>query len=352
MLQEALRTIVDGRDLSREEAAALMESLMSGQATDSQIGALLVALRMKGESVTEIAGFASAMRSHALVVKASRTPLLDTCGTGGGSFRVFNVSTAAAFVAAAAGVAVAKHGNRAASGVCGSADVLEALGVCVDITPEQCAECIDTIGIGFLYARSHHPSMKYVSAARREIGIRTVFNLLGPLTNPAGANRQVMGVYDSTLCPLAIGALRELGSERAMVIHADPGIDELSTFSLNRVCELKDGVITDCMLQPEELGFDGIAPDPANLAPAATPAANARLLREALGDGPNSAETESRRGVVALNAAAALLVGGIAENWAEAVKLAKDTIARGSALDVLDRLIALTMSFAKVGTCI
>ncbi len=351
MVQESLRTIISGRDLSREEAARLMECLMRGEATDVQLGALLASLRMKGESVSEIAGFASAMRSHAVTVKASRTPLLDTCGTGGSTFRVFNVSTAAAFIAAASGISVAKHGNRAASGVCGSADVLEALGVHVEITPEQCAECIDTVGIGFLFARSHHPSMKHVSAARREIGVRTVFNLLGPLTNPAGASRQVMGVYDSALCPVAIGALRELGSERAMVIHAEPGLDELSTFSRNRVCELKDGVLTDNELLPEQLGFDGIAPDPAHLAPASTPAANAAILREALGEGSQSAAAESRRGIVALNAAAALRVGGVTENWRDAVQLAREIIADGSALQVLDRLVALTVSFAIDGIC-
>jgi len=349
MLQEALRTIVAGKDLSREEASALMEGLMCGEATDAQIGALLVALRMKGESVAEIAGFATAMRSHAIVVDASRTPLLDTCGTGGSSFKVFNVSTAAAFVAASAGLAVAKHGNRAASGVCGSADVLEALGVRLEITPEQCAECIDTVGIGFLYARSHHPSMKHVSAARREIGVRTIFNFLGPLTNPAGATRQLMGVYDAALCPVAIGALRELGSERAMVVHADAGIDELSTFSRNRVCELRTGTITDRILEPGEIGFDGPKPDLKHLAPAPTPAANAQMLREALGEGAESAESTSRRGMVALNAAAALRVGGIIDNWSEAVTLAREIIADGCALQILERLIALTASFAQDG---
>jgi anthranilate phosphoribosyltransferase len=348
MLQEALSTIVAGKDLTRTEATAAMEYIMSGFATDAQIGALLVGLRMKGESIDEIAGFASAMRSHALLVNASRKPLLDTCGTGGSSFKVFNISTAAAFVAAAAGVSVAKHGNRAASGVCGSADVLEALGVRVEITPDQVAECIDTVGIGFLYARFHHPSMKHVSAARREIGVRTVFNLLGPLTNPAGASLQVMGVYNANLCPVAISVLRELGSERAMVIHSEPGIDELSTFSPNRICELKDGAITDTILQPEELGFTGTVPDRSRFAPAATPAGNAELLRCSLGDGPDSEVNEHLRGIVALNAAAALRVGGIVEDWPDAVKLARETIDRGEAIRVLDKLISLTASFAPL----
>lgn len=345
MVQAALRTVVSGQSLTREQAAELMQLLMNGEVTDAQIGALLVALRMKGETVAEIVGFAGAMREHAVSVRPSRSGLLDTCGTGGSTFRVFNVSTAAAFVAAAAGIPVAKHGNRAASGVCGSADVLEALGVRVEITPEQCAECIDTVGIGFLFARSHHPSMRHVSAARREIGFRTIFNLLGPLTNPAGASRQIMGVYDTELCPLAISALQQLGSERAIVVHSERGLDELSTFSKNRICELKNGIITDSMMMPEELGICGMPPNLEHIAPAPTAAANAEILRESLGQGANSDASVSRREMVALNAAAALRVGGVVEHWQNAIELARQIIASGAALRVLDRLAALTVSF-------
>jgi len=342
MIHEALQRLIGGQDLTREDAAALMERLMRGEATEAQIGGLLVALRIKGESVEEIAGFAETMRAHALAVKARRKPLLDTCGTGGSSFRVFNVSTAAAFVAAAAGVGVAKHGNRAASGVCGSADVLEALGVRVDLSPEQCAECIDKVGIGFLFARSHHPAMRHVSAARREIGVRSVFNLLGPLTNPAGASLQVMGVYDSALCPLVIAALKALGSERALVIHSEPGIDELSTFSSNRICELRDGEITDRTFSPSDLGVTHALTDTALLAPAPTPEANAEILRESLGEGPLTPSAEARRSMVALNAAAALRVAGVADAWAEAFQQANAIITSGAALQVLDSLIAFT----------
>lgn len=219
MPQEALNKLIERQHLTREEAHALLDAVMEGRATPAQIGALLVALRMKGETVEEVTGFALGMRARVVPVRAQRAPLLDTCGTGGSRFRVFNVSTCAAFVAAAAGIPVAKHGNRAMSGVCGSADVLEALGVKIHLTPEQCAACIDTVGIGFLFAQQHHPAMKQVSGPRREIGVRSIFNLLGPLTNPAGAARQVMGVYDAALCPLAAGALRALGSERALVLH-------------------------------------------------------------------------------------------------------------------------------------
>ena len=207
MPQDALRKIVAGQSLTREEARQAIMSVMDGLATPAQIGALLVALRMKGETVEEVTGCVEAMKARVVPVRPTSAPLLDTCGTGGSAFRVFNVSTAAAFVASAAGAAVAKHGNRAMSGICGSADVLEALGVRVVLTPEQCAECIDAVGIGFLFAPHHHPAMKQVVGPRREIGVRSIFNLLGPLTNPAGAARQVMGVYEGRLTSLAAGAL-------------------------------------------------------------------------------------------------------------------------------------------------
>ena len=346
VIHEALQRLSAGQDMTMDEASVLMEQLMSGAATDSQIGALLMALRMKGETVQEIAGFALTMRRHALHVGAKRTPLLDTCGTGGSRNKVFNISTAAAFVACAAGMAVAKHGNRAASGVCGSADVLEALGVNVNVTPEQCAECIDTLGIGFLFARSHHPAMRHVSNARREVGIRTVFNLLGPLTNPAGAQLQVMGVYDDALCPIIAAALKELGCQRATVIHSDPGTDELSTYSRNRVCELKDGVITDGHFMPHELGYTGPVPDPIWMSPAPTPAENAHVLKQAIGLGPASEIANARRSVVALNAAAALRAGDLAADWPSAYRMAEDIILSGEALAIVEKLAALTSSFS------
>lgn len=348
MVTQTLQRLVLKHDLSRAEAASLMEGLMQGEATDAQIGGLLVALRMKGETVSEVAGFAETMRAHAVPVRPQRTPLLDTCGTGGGSFKVFNVSTGAAFVAAAAGVAVAKHGNRAASGICGSADVLEALGVRVDISPELCAECIDELGIGFLFARSHHPAMKHVSVARREIGVRSVFNLLGPLTNPAGASLQVMGVYDGALCPLVVGALKELGSTRALVIHSEPGFDELSTFSMGRICELRDGIITDRTVTPLDLGVEGPSPDVTVFAPAQNPSDNADILRQSLGYGPATETATARRALVALNASAALIVAGLADDWIDASRRAWEIISAGTALTIVEKLAALTSAGRRV----
>jgi anthranilate phosphoribosyltransferase len=347
MPQDALRKLVAGHSLTRDEARAALTAVMDGQATQAQIGALLVALRMKGETVEEVAGCVEAMRARVVQVRPTARPLLDTCGTGGSAFRVFNVSTAAAFVAAAAGAAVAKHGNRAMTGVCGSADVLEALGVDVALTPEQCAQCIDEVGIGFLFAPHHHPAMKQVSAPRREIGVRSIFNLLGPLTNPAGAARQVMGVYERRLTPLAAGALRELGSERALVLHGEIGLDEIATIGVTHVSELRDGAVTDYVLTPRELGLECAEPDPADIAPAATAAENAQIMREVLGGSADDARALARRDLVAANAAASLRVCGLAESWPEAVELARSILASGEALRTLDRLASLTQTMNR-----
>lgn len=346
MPQDAIRKVVAGRHLTREEAAAVVTRMMEGLATPAQIGALLVALRMKGETVDEVTGFAQGMRAHVVPVRPRRRPLLDTCGTGGSAFRVFNVSTAAAFVAAAAGAVVAKHGNRAITGICGSADVLEALGVRIDLTPEDCACCIDEVGVGFLFAQRHHPAMKQVSGPRREIGVRSIFNLLGPLTNPAGATHQVMGVYEADLCPLAAGALQALGSERALVMHGDVGLDEISTVGTTRICELRDGQITDYALTPHDLGLDGPEPCPEDLMPAPTPEANAALVREVLSGGEAEGPARARRDLVAVNAAASLRVLDYAESWPEAVRLAQSLLASGRALEVLERLVTFTTSVA------
>jgi anthranilate phosphoribosyltransferase len=342
MPHDALRKVVAGEHLTREEARAAVIAIMDGLATPAQIGALLVALRMKGETVEEVTGFATEMRARVVPVRPQRSPLIDTCGTGGSTFRVFNVSTAAAFVAGAAGLAIAKHGNRAMSGICGSADVLEALGVRVGLTPQQNAACIDAVGIGFLFAPHHHPAMKQVSAPRREIGVRTIFNLLGPLTNPAGATRQAMGVYHPALCPLAAGALRELGSERAIVMHGEIGLDEIATIGPTRISELRDGQVTDYTLMPRDLGLPGPEPCPEAIAPAATPEANAALIREVLAGKADDAAAKARRDLVAVNAAAALRVGGLAESWPDSVQLAQSLLASGKALAVLDNLIAFT----------
>jgi anthranilate phosphoribosyltransferase len=344
MVQEAIRIVSSGRHLTRAEALETVGALMDGQATPAQIGALLIALRMKGETVEETAGFAQGMRARVVRVCPRRAPLLDTCGTGGSACRVFNVSTAAAFVAAAAGAAVAKHGNRAMSGTCGSADVLEALGVRVDLTPEQCAACIDEVGIGFLFALRHHPAMKQVGGPRRELGVRTIFNLLGPLSNPAGATRQVMGVYDPALCAAAAGALRELGCERAVVSHGEIGLDEISLIGPTRISELRDGEIRHYTLTPRDLGIDGPEPDAAFLAPAPTPEGNAALVREALAGQADDAPALARRRLVAVNAGAALRVYGLAESWPEAVRMAESLLSSGKALAVLDHLIAFTQN--------
>ena len=287
-------------------------------------------------------GFVDAMRARVVRVKASRAPLLDTCGTGGSALRVFNVSTAAAFVAAAAGAAVAKHGNRAMTGICGSADVLEALGVRVDLTPQQCAECIDTVGIGFLFAQRHHPAMKEVSGPRREIGIRSVFNLLGPLTNPAGASRQVMGVYDASLTSLAAGALLALGSDRAIVVHAEIGLDEISTIGPTNVSELRNDHVSDYVLTPYELGLRDIEPNPELLSPAATAAENADIVRSVLAGSSSDASAIARRDLVAVNAAASLRVCGYAEQWIDAVGMANSILVSGAAMGILDRLAEFT----------
>ena len=315
---------------------------MDGKATPAQIAAILVALRMKGETVEEVTGFAEGIRARAVPVQVGRRPLLDTCGTGGSSFRTFNVSTAAAFVAAAAGIAVAKHGNRAVTGICGSADVLEALGVRVDLTAEQCAECIETVGIGFLFAPAHHPAMRQVSGPRREIGVRSIFNLLGPLTNPAGATHQVMGVYSAALGPLVAGALRELGSESAAVLHGDIGMDEISTLGSTSITELRGGEIVSYTLTRDDLGLTGPLPLRGYLTPAPEASANAALVREVLTGAAQDEGAAARRDLVAVNAAAALRVCDLAVSWPDAIYQARALIASGAALKKLEELISFT----------
>ncbi len=343
-LQNAIRRLTERHNLTREESQDVMHALMSGEAPPVLVGALLIALKMQGETVAEVVGFVEGMRARVVPVSALRTPLLDTCGTGGSAFKVFNVSTAAAFVAAAAGIAVAKHGNRAVTGICGSADVLEALGVRVDLSPEECAACIDAVGIGFLYAPAHHPAMRHVSAARREIGVRTIFNLVGPLTNPAGAVRQVMGVYEPRLCMLAAGALRELGSERAIIAHGAVGLDEISTIGSTSICELRDGAIEEYLLTPEGLGLSGSEPNPVMLLPAQTPSENADIVREVLAGKSETAAALTRRDLVAVNAAASLRVSDIVEDWKAAVQMAQEILRSGAALDKMEQLAAFATS--------
>ena len=344
MIQEALRKLALRDSLTYDEAAEVAQTIMDGEATPAQIGALLVALRLKGETVEEATAFAKALRARVVPVHPKRKPLLDTCGTGGSTVKTFNVSTTSAFVLAGAGIAVAKHGNRAMSGVCGSADVLEALGVRLDLSPEQLADCIDEVGIGFLFAQRHHPAMKQVAAPRREIGIRTLFNLLGPLTNPADATLRVMGVYDPALCLMATGTLRELGAERALVLHGAVGMVEVSTVGETRYAELRDGNITEGVLSPEDFGLSSPPPILEDLTPALTPADNAELLRNVLRGKQATPQDIARRNIVAVNAAVALVVTGLAKEWADGYQQALQVIDSGKALDSLERLVAFTQS--------
>lgn len=335
-----LRAVTAGRDLTAAEAEALFDTIMEGGATPVLIGALLAALRTKGETVDEIAGAARVMRAKAERVETARAPLVDTCGTGGDFSGTFNVSTTAAFVVAAAGVAVAKHGNRAASSRSGSADVLEALGVAIDLTPAHVGACVDEVGIGFLFAPRFHPAMKHAIGARREIAIRTLFNLLGPLTNPAGATRQVIGVPAPDVVEPIAAVLRDLGSEHALVVHGREGLDEISVAGPTIVAEVADGTISTDEVTPDDLGLGSHAPDAVLGGDAAE---NARITRAVLeGKG-----TDAQSAIVAANAGAALRVGGKAASLKEGVELARTVLASGEAARVLDRLIDTAERFSR-----
>ncbi len=333
MIAEVIRKAADGWNLSSEEANAAMKEIMSGEATPVQIAAFLVAMRMKGETVEEVTEFARVMREHVRPVTPARRPVVDTCGTGGDAIKTFNVSTAAAFVAAGAGVAIAKHGNRSVTSKCGSADVLEALGIRFELTPEEAAKAIDEIGLGFMFAPAYHPAMKHAGPVRRELGLRTVFNMLGPLTNPAGAEAQVLGVYSSSLTELHAGVLRNLGSKRAFVVHGLGGLDELSTFGETRVTELKDGDLKTYQLTPEELGLSR-AENPQAVS-GSNPEENAKLLVYMLEGAKGPA-----RDIVLLNAAAAIAAGGLAGTIVEGLKLAAESVDSGAALGKLRELQA------------
>jgi anthranilate phosphoribosyltransferase len=311
-----------------------MDEIMSGDATSAQIAALATALRMKGETVDEITGFAKAMRAHATVVHPKAENYIDTCGTGGDGMSTFNISTTTAFVVAGAGVPIAKHGNRAVSSKAGSADVLEALGVRIDLSPEDMARCIDEVGVGFLFAQSLHASMRHAGGARREIAIRTVFNILGPLTNPAGAKRQLLGVYDASLAPIMAEVAGRLGAERVMVVHGHPGMDEVSASGPTTVAEYRDGAVTTYEVTPEQAGL----PRGTVYALAGGDAArNADILRGIL-----AGEHGARRDVILINAGMALLAAGAVEDLAKGVAKARLSIDYGEALKRLDELVALT----------
>lgn len=330
-IQESVAKLIEGQDLARPEMVSAMSAIMSGKATDAQIGGFLVALRLKGETAEEIAGAAEVMRDKSKKIVTDRRPIVDTCGTGGDHSGTFNISTTAAFVAAGAGLCVAKHGNRAASSQCGSADVLKALGVNVEADPGTVGKCLDEVGIGFLFAVSLHGAMKHAIGPRRELGARTIFNCLGPLTNPAGATRQVVGVYSPDLTESLAEVLGSLGAEHAFIVHGSDGLDEATTTGPTRVSELKNGSVNSYDLDSAAVGLALAKTE--DLA-GGDPDTNAVITRDILGG-----ETGPQRDVVVLNAALALVAGGKASDVSEGVTLAQETIDSGAALDKLNGLV-------------
>ncbi len=331
-MQEAIAKVIDGDDLRRDEMTDVMNQIMSGEATDAQIGAFLIALRMKGESVDEIAGAAAVMREKATPIATKHDVLVDTCGTGGDHSGTFNISTTAALVAAGAGLCVAKHGNRAATSQSGSADVLMALGVNIEASPETVSRCLDEVGIGFLFAPALHGAMKYAIGPRREIGVRTIFNALGPLTNPAGAKRQVIGVYSAALTETLAGVLASLGAERAYVVHGSDGLDEMTLTGPTKVSELKDGSVSTYRVSPGDFGLGEARADALKGGDADSNAAiTLSVLKGA--EGP-------ARDIALLNAAAAIVAGDKASDLRAGILIAAEAIDSGRALAKLEALIA------------
>ncbi|MFL5895835.1 MAG: anthranilate phosphoribosyltransferase [Thermoleophilaceae bacterium] len=334
----ALDRVASGQDLSAGEAAAVLREVMEGRVSEAQTAGFLIALRTKGETVDEVAGLAQTMRDLAIRVEVAADNLVDTAGTGGGA-PSFNVSTTAALLAAAAGATVAKHGNRSATGRCGSADVLEALGARIDLEPGAIAECIAEVGFGFMFAPVHHQAMRHVVPVRRELAVRTIFNLLGPLTNPAGAKRQVIGVSDPHYLETMAGALARLGSDSALIVSAEDGLDELSVSAPTRVVELRDGRIDSFTLTPEEAGLERASAD--SLAQG-DPDQNAEVTRAVLSGRANGIE----RSLVLLNAGAALYVAGVAGSIQAGVRSAEDALDSGAATELLERYIERTRALA------
>jgi anthranilate phosphoribosyltransferase len=337
MIKDAIAALVAGKSLSMDQAESAMTEIMNGEVTPAQFGAFVTALRMKGETSEEIAGMAKVMRAKAIQVHADGV-VVDTCGTGGDSSSTFNISTAAAFVVAGAGLRVAKHGNRAMSSHCGSADVLEALGVRIDLKADQVESCLREVGIGFMFAPSFHPAMKYAGPPRREIGIRTVFNILGPLTNPANAQAQVLGVAEPSLTEKMAVVLRLLGCHHALVVHGEDGLDEITITGKTQVRELEGDRIKMYSVSPEDFGFSRTSLEDIR---GSAPAENAALVRRILSGAPGP-----QRDVVLMNAAAALVAGGKAKALPEGAKLAAEAIDSGRALEKLDQLIKFSQSFA------
>jgi anthranilate phosphoribosyltransferase len=345
---DGIRRVVEGQHLSRSEAESLMNEIMTGNATDAQIASFLTALRMKCETVEELIGFARVIRAKASPVRphagvtaslsgTDREMLVDTCGTGGDATGTFNISTATAFVLAGAGIRVAKHGNRSVSSLCGSADVVETMGVRIDLNADAVARCIDEVGIGFLYAPLLHEAMRYVVLARREMKIRTVFNLLGPICNPAQATAQVLGVYNEDLTEVMAQVLCELGTKRAFVVHGSDGLDEITISGESKISEVRDGEVRTYYVTPEDFGIERA---PISAIQGGNARENAEIIRQILS---NSGGT--RQDVVLLNAAAGLVVGGKAAGLHEGIRLARESIQSGRALSCLEKLIDFTQKF-------
>ena len=335
-IQDALAVLVDGKDLDQTQTQEVFELIMTGEATPAQIGAFLAAIRVKGETPEEIAGAAQVMRALSTKVEVSHPNLVDTCGTGGSGTKLFNISTAAAFVTAAAGAKVAKHGNRKMTSFCGSADVLEAAGVNLELSPEQIATCVMDVGVGFMFAPAHHSAMRFAGPVRQEIGVRTMMNVLGPMTNPAGAKRQVIGVFSAKWQRKMAEVLKLLGSEHAMIVHSE-GLDEIRLDAPTRVVELKDGEISEFEISPTDFDLDVVGTDVvANLSADSTEA-SLQLVKSAI-----STADSPEANIVALNAGSAIYVSGVATTLANGVTMAQDAIASGLAKERLDELVRVS----------
>ncbi|MCD1640149.1 anthranilate phosphoribosyltransferase [Pseudomonas stutzeri] len=342
-IKEALNRIVGQLDLTTEEMQAVMRQIMTGQCTDAQIGAFLMGMRMKSETIDEIVGAVQVMRELAEPVRFATEKLVDTCGTGGDGMNIFNVSTAASFVVAAAGGKVAKHGNRAVSGKSGSADLLEAAGVYLDLTPEQVARSVDTVGVGFMFAPAHHGAMKHAAGPRRELGLRTLFNILGPMANPAGVRHQVLGVFSKALCRPMAEVLLRLGSKHVLVVHAQDGLDEISLAAPTHVAELKDGQIHEYDVQPEDFGIKSQSLIGLNVEDAQ---GSLTLIRDALGR-RQSENGEKAADMIVLNAGAALYAADLATSLKQGVAMAHDALSTGLARDKLEELVSFTAVFKQ-----
>ncbi len=342
-IKQALNRVVGQLDLTTEEMKAVMRQIMTGQCTDAQIGAFLMGMRMKSETIDEIVGAVEVMRELAEPVRFNSERLVDTCGTGGDGMNIFNVSTAASFVVAAAGGKVAKHGNRAVSGKSGSADLLEAAGVYLDLTPEQVARSVDTVGVGFMFAPAHHGAMKFAAGPRRELGLRTLFNILGPMSNPAGVKHQVLGVFSKELCRPMAEVLARLGSVHVLVVHAQDGLDEISLAAPTFVAELKNGEISEYKIQPEDFGIKSQSLIGLNVDDAQGSLA---LIRDALGR-RQTENGQKAADIIVLNAGAALYAADMASSLHEGVGVAHDVLYTGLARDRLEELVSFTSIFKQ-----